>query len=348
MRNVYKEIDREINASRDGSSKKYLLVILSTKLCEKKELNEKERLVYIMKHKKFTLGMVALIVLLIVLLIGCGTILGLALDGETSTSISQGEIIDSEIEVKGTGELKWYGETSLISEEMVLPNNIVNSDAALNDFLYSDSTVALLVEIPEENIYVYGLKENGTDGENDYLYYCHGICIRQGNEIQVIDIDWGIYRDIPQIQYEDYDDDGQKEIAMILRSASGTDLSLLDLHIFEKSDDGGLIDNYFTDWAEQLYKMVTYEIDENRILKLYVEGIQFEEVDISTLEDEWGEKFKELAFGNNVKIFFEDGKIYLQVYPMVNVGNWVTPQEITNVYFQTEVKYNNGYKLSYN
>lgn len=301
-----------------------------------------------MKHKKITLGMVVLIVILIVLLIGCGAILKSALDVETSTSSSQGEIIDSEIEVKGTGGLEWYGETSLIPEGMVLPNNIVNSDVALNDFLYSDSTVALLAEIPEEDIYVYGLKENGTGGENNYLYYCHGICIRQGNEIQVIDIDWGIYMDIPQIQYEDYDGDGQKEIAMILRSASGVDLSPLDLHIFEKSDDGGFIDNYFSDWAEQLYKMVTYEIDESRILKLYVDAIQFDEVDISNLEDEWGEKFKEIAFGNNAKFFFEGDKIFLQVLPMVNVGNWVTPQEITNIYFQTEVKYNNGYKLSYN
>ena len=322
--------------------------ILSTTLCEeKKEL--KERLVSIMKHKKRTSGMLFLSIIIVVLLTGCGTILGSVSKADTSSSPAQGENSDNEIEaMKSTDELKWYGETSLISEETVLPDTMINSDDAINDFFNSDRTIALLAAIPEEDIYVYGLKENGSGGENDYSYYCHGICIRLGNEIQVIDIDWGIYGDIPQIQYEDYDDDGQKELAMILRSASGTDLSLMDLHIFEKSGNGGLIDNYFSDWADQLRKLVTYEGDENGILKLFAKGTQIEQIDISTFEDEWGEKFEGIAFGNNVKFLFEDGKIYLQVLPMANVGNWVTPQEITDTYVQMEVQYNGGFELFYN
>ncbi len=330
-----------------AAGKKLSAGILSTTLCEeKKEL--KERLVSIMKYKKLTSGMLFLSIIIVVLLTGCGTILGSVSKADTSSSSTQGENSDNEIEaMKSTDELKWYGETSLISEETVLPDTMINSDDAMNDFFNSDRTIALLAAIPEEDIYVYGLKENGSDGENDYSYYCHGICIRQGNEIQVIDIDWGIYGDIPQIQYEDYDDDGQKELAMILRSASGTDLSLIDLHIFEKSDDGGLIDNYFSDWADQLRKLVTYEVDANGILKLFAKGTQLEQINISTLEDEWEEKFKGIAFGNNVKFLFEDGKIYLQVLPMAHVGNWVTPQEITDTYIQMEVQYNGGFELFY-
>ncbi len=331
-----------------AAGKKLSAGILSTTLCEeKKEL--KERLVNIMKYKKLTSGMLFLSILIVALLTGCGIILGSVSKADTASSSTQGEDVDNEIEdMKSSDELKWYGETSLISEETVLPDTMINTEDAIYDFFNSDRTIALLAAIPEEDIYVYGLKENGSGGENDYLYFCHGICIRQGNEIQVVDIDWGIYGDIPKIQFEDYDDDGQKELAMILRSASGTDLSLIDLHIFEKSGEGGFIDNYFSDWADQLRKLVTYEVDETGILKIFAKGFQLEQINISKLEDDWGERFKEIAFGNNVKFVFEHGKIYLQVLPMANVDNWVTPQELTDTYIQMEVLYKGGFELFYN
>ncbi|MDD3172872.1 MAG: M56 family metallopeptidase [Herbinix sp.] len=328
-----------------AGGKKLSAGILATTLCEeKKELEE--RLLSIMKYKKQTAGMLFLSVIIVVMLTGCGIILGSVSKADTPSSSTQKESSNNDIEdIKSTGELKWYGATSLISEGTVLPSTIINSNDAMDDFCFSDRTIALLAVLTKEDIYVYGLKENGSGGEEDYSYYCHGICIRQGNEIQVLDIDWGIYGDIPQIQYEDYDNDGQKELAMILRSASGTDLSLIDLHIFEKSDDGGLIDNHFTDWADQLSKLVTYEVDENGILKIFVKGEQLEQVDISTFEDEWGEKFKGIAIGNNVKFLFEDGKIYLHVLLKANAGNWVTPQIITETYVQMEVQYNDGFEL---
>ncbi|MFA9466131.1 MAG: M56 family metallopeptidase [Velocimicrobium sp.] len=317
--------------------------ILATTLCEEKcEL--KERLLSIMKYKKQTSGMVVLSVIIVVMFTGCATILGSASKVDTSSSSTHGENSKDDLEnIKSTDELKWYGETSLISEGMVLPDIICSNDA-MNDFLESDRTIALLAAITKEDIYVYGLKENGSGNEDDFLYYCHGICIRQGNEIQVLDIDWGTYGDIPQIEYEDYDNDGQKELAMILRSASGTDLSLIDLHILEKSNDGGFADYCFTDWADQLNKLITYKV-ENGMLKLFVNGEQIEEVDISAIEDEWGEKFHDIVFGNNVKYVFDDGKIYLQVLPMAIVDSWVTPQEITDTYVQMEVQYNGGFEL---
>jgi beta-lactamase regulating signal transducer with metallopeptidase domain len=318
--------------------------ILATTLCEEK-MELKERLLSIMKYKKQTSGMLFLSVIIVVLLTGCGTILGSVSKADTSSNSTQDEISDNDIEdIKSIDKLKWYGETSLISEETVLPDTIVNSNEAMNEFCFSDRTIALLAVLTKEDIFVYGLKENGSGGEEDYSYYCHGICIKQGNEIQVLDIDWGIYGDIPQIQYEDYDNDGQKELAMILRSASGTDLSLLDLHVLEKLDNGGFADNRFTDWADQLTKLVTHEVD-NGILKLLVNGEQIEGIDISALEGEWDEKFKDISFGTNVKFLFEDDKMYLQVRPQAIVGNWFTPQNITDTYVQVEVQYNGEFEL---
>lgn len=318
--------------------------ILATTLCEeKKELQD--RLLSIMKYKKQTSGMLFLSVIIVLLLTGCGTMLGSVSKEDTSSSSTQGKNSDNDIEnMKSEDGFNWYGETSLISEDMVLPSNIINSDNAMNDFLESDKTIALLAVNMKENIYVYGLKENGSSSD-DFLYRLRGICIRQGKEIQVLDIDWGIYGDIPQILYEDFDNDGQKELAMILRSAQGSDLSLLDLHILEKLDNGGFADNRFTDWAEQLSKLVTHEVD-NGILKLFVKGEQIAEIDILALEKEWGEKFETVIFGNNVKFLFIDGEIYLQILPMAAVSGLVTPQEITDTYIQMEVQYNGGFELA--
>lgn len=298
-----------------------------------------------MKYKKQTSGMLFLSVIIVVLLTGCGTMLGSVSKEDTSSRATQGENSDNDIEdMKSEDEFKWYGETSLITEDIVLPRTLINTDNAMNDFFESDKTIALLAANTKENIYVYGLKENGSSSD-DFLYRLRGICIRQGNEIQVLDIDWGIYGDIPQIQYEDFDNDGQKELAMILRSAQGTDLSLLDLHILEKSDNGGFTDNRFTDWADQLSELVTHEAD-NGILKLFVKGEQIAQIDILALEEEWGEKFETVILGNNVKFLFIDGKIYLQTLPMAAVSGWVTPQEITDTYIQMEVQYNGGFELS--
>lgn len=318
--------------------------ILATTLCEeKKEL--KERLLSIMKYKKQTSGMLFLSVIIVVLLAGCGTMLGSVSNKDTSSSSMLGENSDNDIEeMKSEDEFKWYGETSLLSEDIVLSSTLINTDDAMNDFLESDKTIALLAANTKANIYVYGLKENGSSSD-DFLYRLHGICIRQGNEIQVLDIDWGIYGDIPQIQYEDFDNDGQKEVAMILRSVQGTDLSLLDLHILEKSDNGGFADNHFTDWADQLSRLVAHEAD-NGILKLFVQGEQIAQIDILALEEKWGEKFENIIWGNNVKFLFMDGKIYLQTQPMAAVSGWVTPQVITDTYIQMEVQYNGEFELS--
>lgn len=343
MDDIQKQSYGETLLSMAGE-KRLFAGILATTLCEeKKEL--KERLLSIMKYKKQTSGMLFLSVIIVVLLTGCGTMLGSVSKKDTSSRSTQGENTDNDIEdMKSENEFKWYGETSLISDDIVFPNTLIKTDNAMNDFLESDKTIALLAANTKENIYIYGLKENGSSS-GDFLYRLRGICIRQGNEIHVLDIDWGIYGDIPQIQYEDYDNDGQKELAMILRSAQGTDLSLLDLHILEKSDNGGFTDNRFTDWADQLSKLVTHEVS-NGILKLFVKGEQIAEINILALEEEWGEKFETVILGNNVKFLFINGKLYLQTLPMAAVSGWVTPQEITDVYIQMEVQYNGEFELS--
>ncbi len=241
-------------------------------------------------------------------------------------------------------ELKWYGAKSLIFGQTKLPEELIGTSDEWTAFLESDKTIALVADIPSEDIYVYGLKENG---EEEGTYTLHGIYIRQGSEIQVLDIDWGIYAEVPIIQYEDYDQDGTKELAMILRSASGTGIAFNDLHILEKNEEGGWTDHLFTaaDWSDIINDRLTYQ-EQDGILTMAIDGEDTGlQIDIASLEKEWGNKLDAVSFGNVGEFSFKDGKILLQVQPIATVGNWVTPQSITDTYINMEVLYNNGFDL---
>ncbi len=241
-------------------------------------------------------------------------------------------------------KLKWYGQIRLISEQTKLPEDLIKTSDEWNSFLESDKTVALIADIPSEDIYVYGLKVNG---EEEGTYTLHGICLRQGSEIQVLDIDWGIYGELPEIQYKDYDQDGMKEIAMILRSASGTGIAFNDLHILEKSQEGGWTDNLFTaaNWSDIINNRLTYQ-QLDGVLTMAIDGEDTGlQIDIASLEKEWGDKLNSVSFTTVGEFSFKDEKIFLQVQPTATVGNWATPQSITDHYIQMEVLYKNGFDI---
>lgn len=245
---------------------------------------------------------------------------------------------------KNADGFSWYGAVNLISENIKLPEKLIESDNDWNSFLESDRTIALVADIPEEAIYVYGLKENGTE---EGTYTLHGICIRQGKDIQVLDMDWGVYGELPKLQYEDYDNDGTKELAMISKSANGTGISLNDLHILEKSNTNGWTDYSFSSdgWSDIINNKLKYEVKDGT-LTITINGEDTgDKIDLKSLEEKWGYKLNSVYVGNYGEFIFKDGKIYLQILPTASVGNWATPQIITEAPIQMEVLYKGGFEL---
>jgi hypothetical protein len=245
---------------------------------------------------------------------------------------------------KNTDGFTWYGAVDLISEETKLPDNLIEGYDAWNEFLNSDSTIALVAAIPEEDIYVYGLKENGAE---EGTYTLRGICVRQGEELQVLDTGWGVYDEIPKLRYEDYDGDGTKELAMISRSSGGTNLFFNDLHILEKNDAGGWTDNTFdsSDWQDIINNRLEYQVKDGSLTIAIAGQDTGYNIDIAALEEEWDEKLTSVFFGNFGEFTFNNGKIYLQVLPAAVVGDWATPQAITETYIRMEVLYNGKFDL---
>nr|WP_315021672.1 M56 family metallopeptidase [uncultured Aminipila sp.] len=242
---------------------------------------------------------------------------------------------------KNADGFSWYGAVNLISKEIKLPEELIESDDDWNTFLGSDRTIALVADIPKEAIYVYGLKENGTE---EGTYSLHGICIKQGNDIQVLDIDWGVYGELPKLQYEDYDNDGIKELAMISKSANGTGISLNDLHILERSNTNGWTDYSFgsDDWSDIINNKLAYQVEDGT-LTIAINGEDTgDKINLKSLEEKWGYKLNSIYVGNYGEFNFKDGKIYLQVLPTASVDSWATPQLISETYIQMEVLYYKG------
>jgi len=288
----------------------------------------KERLQNILSTRKKHNGLIIILTLLLLIV---------------STSVSVAFTSGGQNQKNADG-FSWYGAVNLISENIKLPEKLIKSDDDWNTFLKSDSTIALVADIPKEAIYVYGLKKNGTEKGT---YHLHGLCIRQGNAIQILDVNWGVYGELPKLQYEDYDHDGTKELAMISKSANGTGISLNDLHILEKSNTNGWIDYSFSsnDWSDIINNKLTYQVNDGA-LTISINGeTTGNNINLKSLEETWGDKLNSVYVGNYGEFTFKDGKIYLQVLPTASVTNWPPEQVITETYIQMEVLYKGGFEL---
>ncbi|MDK2808795.1 MAG: bla regulator protein blaR1, partial [Clostridiales bacterium] len=245
---------------------------------------------------------------------------------------------------KNTGSLTWYGENDLRLELGELPDLPIKNSQGFDAFLKSDSTLALLAVLPEADIRLFGRKENGLEDET---YTLHGLYVMQGKEIQRLDTDWGVYGELPTIEYQDFDRDGEKELALIVKSSSGTNLSINDLHILEKKEEGGWTDHVFTslDWQKIVNDKVKYQVEEG-ILSLTYDGEDMGyQIDLATFEEEWGERLTSVFFGSIGEFVFQNGTIYLKTLPTAEVGDWVTPQFITEDYIQFNVLYQENFEL---
>jgi len=137
----------------------------------------------------------------------------------------------------------------------VLPTQI----ATLGDWM-NNSQILLLSQILEEKIYLYGLSKNS--GNND------GVILRVDDCL--FTFDWKYYTPrliLPTLYYSDFDNDGTKEIAVILYVGSGTGISMEELHILEKIDntwkDNVLSEEYYMNKLRAELSFIYDELNQN-------------------------------------------------------------------------------------
>ena len=120
------------------------------------------------------------------------------------------------------------------------------------------SPVAKLAELPEQDAAIYGVaKEQGT-----------AMLLRWGDSLAEFDWNYGGPQIAgPQLRYWDVDDDGQDEVVLVNHVGSGTGVSIEELHIVEKNEDGTLADYAFPEelWRDQLSALLTLVKGNNRV-----------------------------------------------------------------------------------
>lgn len=140
----------------------------------------------------------------------------------------------------------------------------------------------------------------------------------------------------PRLSYEDFDNDGQKELAVILYSGSGTGVSVEELHMLELNEDATIVDVKYEEeqFLNELKQQVSLTLNkEEQALKATVSfNDQNAEVDLSALLDEsYGEVNDQLGWGNYISFEFDGAGIVGLFKANVTVANQATPIGIGDI-----------------
>ena len=189
------------------------------------------------------------VLLVLVLLTGCGSgptgVIGGA-DGPTEIMVGEtGAVLLPE-----TAPARPISAPAVVTEGR-MPAKGYDLPAEAADMMEwgGRSPVAKLAELPEQDAAIYGVaKEQGT-----------AMLLRWGDSLAEFDWNYGGPQIAgPQLRYWDVDDDGQDEVVLVNHIGSGTGVSVDELHIVEKQEDGTLTDYVFPEklWGEQLASLL--------------------------------------------------------------------------------------------
>lgn len=147
------------------------------------------------------------------------------------------------------------------TEKFDLPAEVVDIDEWRDhSSRRDDMPVGKLIELPEKEVALYGVKEYPTGGNVVWL--------RWGDALA--EFDWNFVTPSgvpPQVWCFDADGDGQEEMVVTCYWGSGTGVSIEALHIVEKSADGVLTDYALPEelWGEQMFGLLDTAIVNDRL-----------------------------------------------------------------------------------
>lgn len=124
---------------------------------------------------------------------------------------------------------------------------------------WNQDPVGLLAELPEQDVALYGVRDHRGD-DRALLRW----------EDSLAEFDWNFGGPLivePRLWCWDADDDGQDEVVLVNHVGSGTGVSIEELHIVEKNEDGTLADYAFPEelWRDQLSALLTLVKGNNRV-----------------------------------------------------------------------------------
>ncbi|HVJ49839.1 hypothetical protein [Desulfitobacterium sp.] len=214
-------------------------------------------------------------------------------------------------------------ELKNITIEDLKETKLTNADT------FNNSNYPLIAEIPDHDIYLYGLNN---------LNYT-GVVLRQGSHIQTFNWTYLTPRFIlPKIRVADYDHNGADELLIILHNASGTGIAIEELHMLEPSNNELYSDVKFLpdDYINQLNSNVKYSYDKEQNKLIFNIGNNKYEMDTTNKFKTW--TLKNITYGAVIYYDIND-IIQITAGPEYFFKEIVSPQFFGTI--KAKVNYNN-------
>ncbi len=209
------------------------------------------------------------------------------------------------------------------SEEFIFDS----TDEVIKDMeKYMNMDYPLIAKLESENIYLYEDINNPKlilvkDGDLQYLEFGYfGYVTPRGI--------------LPQIFYDDYDNDGVDELLIDIYAASGTGVSIEEIHIVEVNNNSEAYSYRNEEYVSEVLERFSFEINSDK---------QFATINVDGKEHIINvfEKTSDVVFGAIAYFEVDGNDIYLSVELGVKDPDWVSPSYIDER-IRFDVKYNNG------
>ncbi len=189
----------------------------------------------------------------------------------------------------------------------------------------------LVAHLPEAEASLYATLHNG-------IY--EGFELRVGQAVRTFPFWRSMGSHVPQILHHDINQDGSKEIIVVLTTNTGTGLYLAEAHVVQA--DALLKEVYVDNPLAITWKNVDTKIDpEGVTITIHNKPVRFPREKISAKYENW---FSQVYFGNQISFKVEDHQLiaYLsaQISPTDYIGEILISYEYKDrIYQAAEIKY---------
>lgn len=180
----------------------------------------------------------------------------------------------------------------------------------------------LVAELPEANLALYATYEVGSDLSHFKLQYKGGTYFfpRWFNS--------PIPTWYPKIFYNDINNDGKKDVVIVLTTGSGSDINIQEVHVFHENSEGYLNEVLVDNPLAIINKNIKTKLSKSEAL-ITIANKNYK-IDVRELKIDPSHKYENVAYGSYIQFEIINNKLVAKVLAAISfVGGGLGQIEIT-------------------